>query len=89
MNGIIQYHLGVLEAFVLYNLESDEVFDEPWLQDRIGLRLTLDEPAGYQLLETVYREVEYDGILDVRDAIEYVDENGLGTINQDVEQKIR
>ncbi|ELY45585.1 acylneuraminate cytidylyltransferase [Natronorubrum sulfidifaciens JCM 14089] len=84
---VTPYYREHPEEFELSSLESSAVFDEPWLQDRTDLRLTLDEPADYRLLETVYREVEYDGILDVRDAIEYVDENDLGTINQDVEQK--
>jgi spore coat polysaccharide biosynthesis protein SpsF len=75
------------EEFALYNIESTEVFDTEWLQNRTDLRLTLDEPADYQLLETVYREVEYDGILDLGEAVRYIDENGLAEINRDVTQK--
>jgi len=84
---VTPYYREHPEEFDLYSLESSTVFNEPWLQDRTDIRLTLDEPDDYQLLETVYREMEYDGILDVRDAIKYVDKNNLQTINQDVEQK--
>ncbi len=73
--------------FDLYNLESTEVFDEPRLQNRNDLRLTLDEPADYQLLETVYREVESNGMIDISDAISHIDGNGLDEINDHVEQK--
>lgn len=84
---VTPYYRENPEAFELSNITSDELFEQDWLQDRTDLRLTLDEPADYQLLETVYRNVEYEGILDVRDAIRYIDENGLAEINQHVEQK--
>lgn len=84
---VTPYYRENLEQFELANIISSELFDEEWLQNRTDLRLTLDEPADYQLLETVYREVEYDGILDVQDAIQYIDQNNLATINEYVEQK--
>jgi spore coat polysaccharide biosynthesis protein SpsF len=84
---VTPYYREHPEQFELYNLESTEIFDKEWLQNRTDLRLTLDEPADYHLLETVYREVEYTGILDICDAIQYIDENNLAMINQHVEQK--
>ncbi len=84
---VTPYYREHPEEFELYGLESSVVFDEPWLQDRTDLRLTLDEPADYQLLETVYRDLEYVDILDVRDVIQHIDEHKLATINQHVEQK--
>lgn len=75
------------EVFDLYNLESSEIFEEPWLQNRTDLRLTLDEPADYQLLETVYRDVGYEEILPVAEGIRYIDDNGLAGVNGHVEQK--
>lgn len=84
---VTPYYREHPERFELSNLESSEIFDEERFQNRIDLRLTLDEPADYQLLETVYREIEYEGILNIRDAIKYIDENELTTINQHVEQK--
>ncbi len=73
--------------FDLYGIESSEVFDESWLQDRTDLRLTLDEPADYQLIETVYRKVECEEMIDLAAVIRYIDENGLAEINEHVEQK--
>ena len=84
---VTPYYREHPEEFELYNFRSSALFDEEWLQNRTDLRLTLDEADDYHLLETVYREIDYKGILDVRDAIRYIDENGLATINQDVEQK--
>ncbi len=84
---VTPYYREHPEEFELSSLESSEIFDEPWLQDRTDLRLTLDEPADYQLLETVYREVEYEGILNIRDVVQHIDEHELTMINQHVEQK--
>ena len=84
---VTPYYREHPEGFELSNLESSEVFDKSLLQDRTDLRLTLDKPADYQLLETVYREVEYGEVIDVADVIRYIDENGLGEINEQVEQK--
>ena len=84
---VTPYYREHPEKFDLYNLESTEIFDERRLQNRNDLRLTLDEPADYQLLETVYREVESNGMIDISDAISHIDENGLDEINDHVEQK--
>ena len=84
---VTPYYREHPEQFDLYNLESSEIFDEEWLQNRTDLRLTLDEPADYHLLETVYREVGYDGILDIPKAVQHIDVSGLAEINKDVEQK--
>ncbi|MCY4732130.1 glycosyltransferase family protein [Natronomonas gomsonensis] len=84
---VTPYYRENPEDFELYNLESNELFEEEWLQNRTDLRLTLDEPADYQLLETVYRELTYKEILDIRDAIRHIDQNGLAEVNHDVEQK--
>ena len=84
---VTPYYRENPEEFELYNLESSEVFDKAFLQNRTDLRLTLDEPADYQLLETVHRNVEYDELLTIPDAIQYIDENDLAKINEYVEQK--
>lgn len=73
--------------FERVSVTAEEIFSQEWLQNRTNLRLTLDEPADYELLRRVYAEVPYDGLLDVRDAIRYVDENGLNKLNNNVEQK--
>lgn len=84
---VTPYYREHPETFELQNITSEEVFSEARMQDRTDLRLTLDEPADYKLLETVYREVKFDDYLPLRDAIRYIDETGLGEINQHVEQK--
>jgi spore coat polysaccharide biosynthesis protein SpsF len=84
---VTPYYRENPEDSELYNLESNELFEEEWLQNRTDLRLTLDEPADYQLLETVYREMGPDEILDVVNVIQYIDNNGLAEINEHVEQK--
>jgi spore coat polysaccharide biosynthesis protein SpsF len=63
------------------------MFTEEWLQNRTELRLTLDEPADYELLRRVYAEIPYDDLLEVRDAIHHLDQSGLGGLNAHVEQK--
>jgi hypothetical protein len=44
--------------------------------------------ACYELLRRVYAEVPHEGSLDVRDAIQHIDEHGLGELNAHVEQKV-
>jgi len=72
--------------FSLATLTADEVFDDA-LAGRTDLRLTLDEAADYELLRRIYRDVDYDGVVSLRDAVAYVDTNGLATINEHVEQR--
>jgi spore coat polysaccharide biosynthesis protein SpsF len=84
---VTPYYYENPDEFDLYNVTSDEVFDEDFLQGRTDLRLTLDEADDYELLRRVYEGVDYDEILDVADAVRYVDENGLKEINEHVEQK--
>ena len=84
---VTPYYREHPEEFKLYNLESREIFNEPWLQNRTDLRLTLDEPADYHLLEKVYREVEYDEMIDIGEVIWHIDDNGLAENNDHVEQK--
>jgi spore coat polysaccharide biosynthesis protein SpsF len=75
------------DHFERVSVTAEGVFAEEWLQNHTDLRLTLDEPADYELLRRVYAEVPHGGLLDVRDAIRHVDENGLGELNEHVEQK--
>jgi spore coat polysaccharide biosynthesis protein SpsF len=84
---VTPYYRENPDEFDLYNVTSDEVFEEEFLHDRTDLRLTLDEADDYELLRRIYEGVEYDGIIDVTDAVRYVDEKRLSEINQHVEQK--
>ncbi len=73
--------------FNLASVTSEEVFDEPWMQDRTDLRLTLDEADDYELLREVYNRVEYEDTLPIRDAVSVIDNQDLHELNADVAQK--
>lgn len=75
------------ERFDTVNVTSERVFGEAQFQDRSDLRLTLDEPNDYRLLDRIYENVPFDNILPIRDAIRYVDEHDLIELNANVEQK--
>jgi spore coat polysaccharide biosynthesis protein SpsF len=75
------------DQFDLVNVPSDVVFDEPWMRDRTDLRLTLDEADDYELLRAVYDGATFEDVLPIREAIRHIDEDGLGALNTDVEQK--
>lgn len=73
--------------FNLVSVTSEEIFDEPWMQDRDDLRLTLDEADDYEPLREVYDQVEYDDILPIQDAVSVIDDQDLQKLNADVKQK--
>jgi spore coat polysaccharide biosynthesis protein SpsF len=73
--------------FAVENISSKEVFDAKKYIDRTDLRLTLDEAADYRLLKRIYDEVEYTGILPIREAVDYVDAKGLDSLNEEIRQK--
>jgi spore coat polysaccharide biosynthesis protein SpsF len=84
---VTPYYHEQKQRFECVSITAEEVFTEEWLQNRTDIRLTLDEPADYELLRRVYAEVPHDKFLDLRDAIRYIDENGLDELNAHVEQK--
>lgn len=63
------------------NLSSEEVFHESFMQDRTDLRLTLDTPDDFELFARIYDEVEYDDVLDVRDAVRFLERRELVDYN--------
>lgn len=69
------------KAFDTASIISSEVYSEPRLQNRTELRLTLDTPADFELFTRLYENVPYDGILDIGDAIQYIDEQDLAALN--------
>jgi spore coat polysaccharide biosynthesis protein SpsF len=75
------------EQFDHANICSNQVFDEPWMEDRGDLRFTLDEADDYEVLREIYENVPFEEILDVRDAVQYTDEHDLMSLNEDVAQK--
>jgi len=70
---------------------ADEVFDRS-LRDRVPdlteLRLTMDECDDYELLRQVYDGVPFEGVLDTSDAIRYLLDHDLQSVNADVEQAV-
>lgn len=75
------------DRFDLVHVTSDAVFDDSTYRNRTDLRLTLDEADDYELLREVYENVESDSIIDVRDAIDYIDAHDLQRLNESIEQK--
>jgi len=76
------------DQFDIQSVTSEAIFDAPRHHDRTDLRLTLDEADDYELLRRIYEGLASSGEpLDVRDAIDYVDEHELAEINRTVEQK--
>jgi spore coat polysaccharide biosynthesis protein SpsF len=75
------------DQFNFASVTSEDVFDQPWMQDRADLRLTLDEVDDYELLREIYEQVEYGEILPIKDAVSVIDSQNLQKMNADVEQK--
>lgn len=75
------------EGFELYNLETSELFEEKWLQNRTDIRLTLDEADDSPLLKRIYDENEYTDSIPIRDVIDHIEAKGLAEINEAVRQK--
>ncbi len=75
--------------FDLEALAAEDVFKEPEMFRNSDARLTLDMAADYELLRRVYQNVELrdDGIVDVHDAISYIEDSDLTTVNNYIEQK--
>jgi spore coat polysaccharide biosynthesis protein SpsF len=68
------------------NFSSNEFFSNQRHQNRGDLRLTLDQPADYRLIETVYSGTKAVNP-SIESIIDYIDANGLQDINSGVEQK--
>lgn len=84
---VTPYYRENPSRYDLVNLSADEVYDEPDLRDRTEVRLTLDEAADYELLDSIYEEL-YDGEpIGIENVIEYLDATELATLNAEVEQK--
>lgn len=84
---VTPYYRKNPDEFDIVNVTSDQVFDDQKYIDRTDLRLTLDEADDYRLLKRIYDTIEYDEILPIRDAIDFIDEEGLTELNEAVRQK--
>jgi len=79
---VTPYYYEHPDEFDLYNVTSDQLFNEEFLHDRTDIRLTLDEADDYEVFRRIYEGVEYDEIIDMADAVRYVDTERLVEINQ-------
>ena len=68
------------------NISSDDFFAEEQYQDRNEIRLTLDRPVDYQLIKNVYENIEV-AEPSIENVIDYIDENRLAHLNNQIEQK--
>jgi spore coat polysaccharide biosynthesis protein SpsF len=75
------------DIFDLQNVTVEDVYGERPFEAGPELRLTLDEVSDYELYRHVYEAIEFCEIIDVRDAVRYIVENDLGSMNTDVQQK--
>jgi len=75
------------DEFERVNVTVDDVFDNGLFGAGVELRLTLDEYADYDLYRNLYSEVDYEGIIDVRDVVDYIQRHDLSAANTDVDQK--
>lgn len=85
---VTRYYLEHPGAFDRRNLVWSDVYDREPALGRGEVRLALDEADDYELLRTVYEEVDPDerGIVPVLEAIEYVASEGLADLNRGVQQ---
>lgn len=76
-------------TYAIKELIAGDVFDDPDPFRWPELRLTLDTPPDYMLFQEIYDNVAPDdrGIIELRDAIKYIDSQGLDELNRDVKQK--
>ena len=84
---VVPYYHDHPDQFDIEKVTSDDVYTESRYQNRTDLRITLDEADDYELFRRLYNELEWNRIIDVRNAIDYVDQNNLKKINDSVNQK--
>lgn len=84
---VTPYYREQPSEFDTVNIASDSIFEDPQLQDRTDVRLTLDEADDYKVLREIYTNLPYDEILPIQVAIQYVDEHDLMQVNASVSQE--
>lgn len=80
----------VADRFARENVTVEDTYGHDvfeTVEDVTRPRMTLDVPQDYRVFEQVYENVQYDRILDVRDAVEYILREGLDEVNAHVDQK--
>jgi spore coat polysaccharide biosynthesis protein SpsF len=89
---VTQFYLERPDTFDLRNVTWGDVYDWSPPLGRGEVRLALDEPNDYELLRRIYSGLAFDdrGIVPLRDALAYVDDEDLASLNRHVEQtKVR
>jgi spore coat polysaccharide biosynthesis protein SpsF len=84
---VTPYYREREDQFTYASVTSAAVFDNPRMQDRTDIRLTLDEADDYELLRRVYEDLDWSDGLDIRDVVDHIDANDLAELNRNVEQK--
>lgn len=74
-------------SFEIRTVRAGDIFEDQRLQQRGDVRLTLDEPADYEVLRRIYDAFPTEDIVNVQDAVAYVDREGLQEINDHVQQR--
>jgi spore coat polysaccharide biosynthesis protein SpsF len=85
---VTRYYRAGNGEFETVDVPSRNVFSTDRLCNRTDLRLTLDRSPDYELLRTVYRNVSAndEGLIPLRTAVKYIDENALAGINDHLKQ---
>lgn len=85
-----QYFKAAASDYDTASVRAEDVFGPSFVRraDLPALRLTVDELPDYRLLYQVYDDLDYDGVLPTRAAIEHARTNGLAALNADVSQEV-
>jgi spore coat polysaccharide biosynthesis protein SpsF len=82
-----QYIRDHPDEFQLTNITVADVYGQSIPRFDPGIRLTLDEVADYELFSTLYDEFGGNGLINLHEAVEYLVNNDLDAINQNVTQE--
>jgi len=80
------YYRESPKIFSCGRLDSSEIFGDPDLQNRTDLRVTLDEPEDYRLLNKIFVDLPTESPTPA-EALHYIDQAGLAEVNDSVKQK--
>lgn len=82
-----KYYREHQEQFDIRNITVSDVYGKSIDGFSPKLRLTLDEVEDYRLVSRLYDEIDFEEILDVREAVQYIQKYDLFKINRHVDQK--
>lgn len=74
---VTPYYRSNSESFSVTSVTATDVYEQPRMSNRTDLRLTLDTPADYQFLTTLFESME-DGIqVPLSSAVKYIDDTNI------------